>query len=243
MATTNAEQQQPEVIEPRRESIIVDAPHEKEGAKAEAPADYTKTIDKMGNELGELRKQNRELMQALQGLQQGSQAEPEKFSYEDNPTEFIQQAIGTAIEERLGPKLQVLESDLHQRRATTFDEKLSQTYPDWKETAQTEDFANWVKASPARTQMYVIADQNFDVDSATELMKRFRQDQAEAQKNQKGAIDAAGMVEGGGDSSGVKVYAASEVKHMMETDPEAYRRWLSTEGMAAYNDGRVDQNR
>ena len=51
MATTNAEQQQPEVIEPRRESIIVDAPHEKEGAKAEAPADYTKTIDKMGNQL------------------------------------------------------------------------------------------------------------------------------------------------------------------------------------------------
>lgn len=241
MATTEAAEKKPEILEPRK-SIVVDAPLEKEPEKPSEAPDYTKVIDRMGNELGDLRKQNRELQQMLQQMQAPKEEAP-TYSLDENPQEFIQQAVGQAIDERLGPKLQVLESDLNQRRGAAFDEKVARTYPDWKETVGDESFAEWVKASPARTQMYMIADQNFDVDSAVELIKRFRQDQAEAKQSESGAIQAAGMVDGGGDSGGAKVFAASEIKHLMETDPEAYRRWLSSEGMAAYRDGRVDQNR
>lgn len=244
MATTEAatDQAPADVVE-ARPSIVVDPPQQQAEQVADAAPNYVKTIDKMGNELGELRKQNRELQQLIQKMNAPQAESPTPVSFDSDPAAFVAQAVGQAIDERLGPQLQVLESDLHERRGAEFDRKVSEQYPDWKETAQSDDFVAWVKASQGRSQMYMIADKHFDSDSAVELLKRFKADQAEADESKTGAINAAGMVDGGGSADGVKVYAASEVKHMMETDPEAYRRWLAGDGMNAYRDGRVDQNR
>ena len=64
----------------------------------------------MGNELGDLRKQNRELQQMLQQMQ-APQEETPTYSLDENPQEFIQQAVGQAIEERLGVLLAVGDDD------------------------------------------------------------------------------------------------------------------------------------
>ncbi len=226
-----------------REPILVEAPQEKpaEPKPTEQP-DYTKTIDRMGNELGELRKQNAELMAQLTNMQ-APNVEAEKVSFESDPEGFIKQAVADALGQTVAPQLQVLESDLLGRKAEKFDEKLSTVYPDWKETAEQPDFAEWIKASPARAQMFQIADQNFDVDSAAELIKRYKQDQAERKAGEQGALAAAGIVESGGDSGGATVYAASEIMRMKQNDPAEYNRWLAGDGMKAYQEGRVDQNR
>lgn len=248
MATTEGAQQRPSNVQEvltssQRESIVVDAPANKPEADAKADKpDYVKTIDKMGNELGELRKQNRDLMAKLDTMQIPQREEAAPVSFEEQPEQFIQQSIQQALASQLGPQLQVLQSDLLERKSASFDKKLSESYPDWKETAKGDDFADWVKASPARVQMYKLADANFDVDSATELLKRFRQDQAEAKTNEQGALNAAGLVSGGGETGGARVYAASEIKKMINDDPDRYRQWLAGDGMRAYQEGRVDQN-
>lgn len=255
MATTEAaEQPNPgqsddAVLAPiQNRGILVDAPVDKapDDGKGQEADTTQATIDRMGNELGEARKAVKELTAQIEAMRQGQAAAnaPEPVSYEDDPAGYIQQAIDSALEHKLGPKLQVLESDLLVRQSEKFDQKVKEAYPDWQETAKMPEFADWVKASPARIQMYQIADRNFDVESTVELIKRFRQDQAEAQANQAGAINAAGLVEGGGNTdSGGRVYAASEIKRMINDDPEGYQRWLSTDGMRAYSEGRVDQNR
>ena len=230
----------------RNDSIIIDTPPPAE-AKQDTQSDGARQAqllaDRLGNELGQARKELKELRaQVEQSTFQVPQV-PEPVSYDEDPQKFIQQSIDDALKAHLGPKLQMLESDLLQRKSVTFDERLSETYPDWKESVNSEDFANWVKQSQARIQMYQIADQNFDVDSAHELLKRFKQDQAEAASNKQGALNAAGVVENGGDSGGARVYAASEIRKLIETDPQEYQRWMAGEGMAAYRDGRVDPNR
>jgi len=223
-------------------SILVEPPKQAEPEQAKPEFDPQKVIDRMGNELGELRKELRNANQRLAEIQAPAQ-DVEQVTFEEDPQAFIQQTIQQTLESTLAPKLQVLESDLLQRQSVKFDEKLSQTYPDWKETVKGDSFADWVQASPARLQMYQIADKNFDVESAAELLKRYKQDSAEAEANKQGAIGAAGLVQGGGDTGGARVYAASEISKMIQSDPEAYRRFMSGDGMKAYQEGRVDMNR
>ena len=223
-------------------SIIIEPPKQAEPEQAKPEFDPQKVIDRMGNELGELRKELRDANRRLAEMQAPSQ-EVEQVSFEDSPQQFIEQTIQRTLEANLAPKLQVLESDLLHRQSVKFDEKLSQTYPDWKETVKGDDFADWVQASPARLQMYQIADKNFDVESAAELLKRYKQDSAEAEANKQGAIGAAGLVRGGGDTGGARTYAASEIASMIQSDPEGYRRFMAGDGMKAYQEGRVDMNR
>jgi hypothetical protein len=258
MATTEATASEPRkndimddaVLVPNQgKSILVDAKNEEKAPKTEETPEYVKTIDRMGNELGELRKANKELQTKLEAVMQQGQAaqeasvRAEPVNFDDDPAGYVQQAVKAAMEEAIAPQLNVLADDLHRRKADAFDHAVSQSYPDWKETAQSEGFADWVKANPARMQMYQLADANFDSDSAVELLKRFRQDQADAKDSEQGAIQAAGLVSGGGSTGGKQVFAASEIRSMMQNDPEGYKRWMSQEGYKAYSEGRVDQSR
>lgn len=250
MATTENAAVRPadtqEVLQPSsKESIVVEAPKQQaEPSTEQSDAEkYRLLSDKLGNQLGETRKELKALrdqMEQMNTLQQVPEARP---TFEQDPEAFIQMAVRDAIGQGVAPTLEVLQSDLVMRKGEAFDQKLSETYPDWKETANSEDFANWVQANEARMQMYKIADQNYDTESAAELIKRFRQDSAQAEKDKQGAIAAAGLVSGGGDTGGARMYAASEVKRMMNDDPESYRRWLANDGMKAYQEGRVDQSR
>jgi len=225
-------------------SVLIEAPKqpEPEAERSSESVDFQKLSDRLGNELGEARKQLREMSQRLAEIQ-APQREVEQVTFQDDPEQFIQQTIQQTLESTLAPKLQVLESDLLQRQSVKFDESLSQTYPDWKETVKGDSFAEWVQQSPARLQMYQIADKQFDVPSAAELLKRYKQDVADAEATKQGALGAAGLVQGGGDTGGARVYAASEIAKMVENNPEEYRRWMAGDGIAAYREGRVDQSR
>ncbi len=225
-------------------SVLVETPKAPDPEPVQSDADKQRaTIDRMGNELGEARLAIKQLTEQLSQYTQPTADEPAQVTFEDDPQAFIQQTIQQTLESTLAPKLQVLESDLLQRQSTKFDQSLSETYPDWQDTVKTEDFASWVQANPARMEMYRIADKQFDVPSAVELLKRYKDDLTTAEANKQGAIGAASLVAGGGDTGGARVYAASEVSQMIQSDPEAYRRWMAGDGMKAYREGRVDSTR
>lgn len=233
-----------EVVSTERNSVVIEAPKPADPGPVESEADKMRaTIDRMGNELGEARRLLKEQSEQLAALATPKAPEEAPVSFEDNPQAFIEQTIQRTLEANLAPKLQVLESDLLNRQSVKFDELLSETYPNWRETIQEDTFASWVKASPARAQMYRTADSQFDVDSAVELLRMYKRDQAEAESAKAGAIGAAGLVEASGDTGGARTYAASEISRMVTDDPEGYRRFMAGDGMKAYQEGRVDRNR
>ena len=243
-ATNMAPEAVNEVVSTERNSVVVETPKQQEAQPEQSPADKQQaTIDRMGNELGEARRLIKEMSAQLAEYAKPQAQEVEQVTFEDNPQQFIEQTIQRTLESSLAPKLQVLENDLLNRQSVKFDEALSQTYPDWQDTVKASEFADWVQANPARMQMYRIADQEFDVQSAVELIKRYKDDLATSEANKQGAIGAAGLVQTGGDTGGARVYAASEISAMLRSDPEAYRRWMSGDGMKAYQEGRVDSSR
>jgi len=226
----------------RGEEILVNPPAEKPAKSEEDETpDYQKVADKLGNEVGELRK---ELKNAYARMEEftlaQNQPEPEpQVSYEEDPGRFIQQAIDKVLEERLGPQLQVLNSDLQRRVSGEFESEMNESQPGWQDVVNSDDFGNWLKVNPAMTTLVEKAARQFDVSSATEVVKRFKQDQELESKNRMGAFNAAAMSSGGSGEGAARIYAASEIQRMKSTDPEGYRLWLAGDGYTAYSEGRV----
>jgi len=125
-------------------------------------------------------------------------------------------------------------------------QKLTQEHPDYGQVASDPDFANWVKSSPVRINLFAKADGEFDYDSANELLTTYKQlrgikakqtsDAGETQR--KTNLKAAGVDIGGSGESGKRVYRRADLIRLKMTDPNRYEA-LSDEIMQAYADGRV----
>ena len=108
-------------------------------------------------------------------------------------------------------------------------------------------FAEWIKASKIRTQLFVAADQQYDADSADELFslwkerKQVVQQTANVEKQErKQQLKAAntGNARGSAEGTRKKVYRRADIIKLMKTDPERYQA-LSDEILTAYAEGRV----
>jgi hypothetical protein len=108
-------------------------------------------------------------------------------------------------------------------------------------------FAEWIKASKIRTQLFVAADQQYDSDSADELFTLWKERKVVAQQTadvekqaRKQTLKAASTGNARGSSQGTrkKVYRRADIIKLMRTDPDRYTA-LADEIMAAYAEGRV----
>ena len=108
-------------------------------------------------------------------------------------------------------------------------------------------FAEWIKASKIRTQLFVAADQSYDSDSADELFSLWKERKVVAQQTanvekqaRKQTLKAAstGNARGSAEGSRKKVYRRADIIKLMKNDPDRYQA-LSEEIMAAYAEGRV----
>jgi hypothetical protein len=125
-------------------------------------------------------------------------------------------------------------------------QKLAQEHPDFGQVASDPDFANWVKSSPIRINLFAKADGEFDYDSANELLTTYKQlrgvkakqtsDAGEATR--KTNLKAASVDVGGSGESGKRVYRRADLIRLKMTDPNRYEA-LSDEIMQAYAEGRV----
>jgi len=200
-----------------------------------------KLIDRQGKEVGEIRKLADELIkQNLSSNKQSIKEETPEVDFFENPKEAIRQTVDNH------PDVVAGRQAAYDFKKMQIQQKLAQEHPDFGQVASDPDFANWVKSSPVRINLFAKADGEFDYDSANELLTTYKQlrgvkakqtsDAGEATR--KTNLKAASVDVGGSGESGKRVYRRADLIRLKMTDPNRYEA-LSDEIMQAYSEGRV----
>ena len=202
-----------------------------------------KLLGRQSSEVGELRKVVDDYISTqTQQAPQQQHVEPEDdIDYFTDP----QAAVNRAIENH--PKIREAEQYTEQYKKQSSLATLQAKHPDMQTILNDPKFAEWIKASKIRTQLFVAADQQYDADSADELFTLWKERKVVAQQTaqvekqaRKQTLKAAntGNARGTGEGSRKKVYRRSDIIKLMKTDPERYQA-LSNEILTAYAEGRV----
>lgn len=206
-----------------------------------------KLIGRQAQEVGEVRKLADDLIKQQIGTKK---VEPETQVQEVDFFEDPNKAINQAVENN--PVLRQLKEQAEQQRVQNSLQLLSQKHPDYLEVAQSSDFGEWVKASKVRLNLFAAA-QNYDVDSADELLSTYKalkgvsqqRSQAAAEEltksdavQRKQTIKAASVQSGGSGETSQKIFRRSDILRLMMTDRARYND-LEPEIRQAYAEGRV----
>jgi hypothetical protein len=200
-----------------------------------------KLIGKQAQEVGEVRKLADELIRQNLGSkqQQIKQDEPEIDFFED-PKKAVQRTVDSH------PDILAARQATLEMKRSQIQQKLANEHPDFGDIAKDQDFANWVKSSPVRIELFKRADADFDYDSANELLSTYKQlrgvkkqqIEASGEATRKQNLKAVGVDVGGSGETNRKVYRRADLIRLKMQDPNRYDA-LSDEIMAAYAEGRV----
>jgi hypothetical protein len=200
-----------------------------------------KLIGKQAQEVGEVRKLADELIkQNLSSRQQQTRVEEPEVDFFENPQKAVQRTVDTHPD-----IIAARQATLEMKRAQ-IQQKLAQEHPDFGDIAKNEDFANWVKSSPVRIDLFKKADADFDYDAANELLSTYKELRSVKQKQTSDAgeatrkqnLRAVGVDVGGSGESSKRVYRRADLIRLKMQDPNRYEA-LSDEIMQAYQEGRV----
>jgi len=202
-----------------------------------------KLLGRQSGEVGELRKVVDDYISSQVPTQAPQQiVEPEEdIDYFTDP----QGAVNRAIENH--PKIREAEQYTVEYKKQSSLATLQAKHPDMQTILGDPKFAEWIKASKIRTQLFVAADQQYDSDSADELFTLWKERKVVAQQTadvekqaRKQTLKAASTGNARGSSQGTrkKVYRRADIIKLMRTDPDRYTA-LADEIMAAYAEGRV----
>ena len=202
-----------------------------------------KLLGRQSSEVGELRK----VVDDYISTQIQPQAPQQYVEPEDDIDYFTdpQGAVNRAIENH--PKIREAEQYTAQYKKQSSLATLQTKHPDMQTILKDPKFAEWIKASKIRTQLFVQADQQYDADAADELFSLWKERKTVAQQTaqvekqaRKQQVRAAntGNARGSAEGSRKKVYRRADIIKLMKNDPDRYQA-LSDEIMAAYAEGRV----
>ena len=240
----NEIQQEVEVEQPQEETSL---PDKYQGKSLEdivkMHQEAEKLLGRQSSEVGELRK----VVDDYISSQTQSAPQPQHVEPEDDIDYFTdpQAAVNRAIENH--PKIREAEEYSSNYKKQSALAELNNKHPDMQDILGDPKFADWIKASKIRTQLFVAADQEYDADSADELFslwkerKQVVQQTANVEKQErKQQIKAAntGNARGSAEGTRKKVYRRADIIKLMRTDPERYQS-LSEEILTAYAEGRV----
>lgn len=201
-----------------------------------------KLIGSQGSEVGELRKIVDDYITAQ--IQQTSQ----EAAPTEDPVDFFEdpeKAVSQAIEQHPTVKQAKEQTETMARQAA--QQQMLQKHPDAQQVLTNPAFANWVKDSQIRTELFVRADQQFDFNAADELLSTWKErnqvaqqtQQAEQQSRKQQVAQASTGSGSGANTGGAKrVYRRADIIKLMKNDPDRYDA-LSGEIMQAYREGRV----
>ena len=236
--------QQEEVEQPQEELSL---PEKYQGKSLEEVVqmhqEAEKLLGRQSSEVGELRKVVDDYISTqMQPTAPQQYVEPEDdIDYFTDP----QAAVNRAIENH--PKIREAEQYSAQYKKQTSLSMLQSKHPDMQDILNDPKFAEWIKASKIRTQLFVQADQGYDADAADELFSLWKERKTVAQQTaqvekqaRKQQVRAAntGNARGSAEGSRKKVYRRADIIKLMKNDPDRYQA-LSDEIMAAYAEGRV----
>ena len=240
-----ADEIQQEVEQPQEENPTV--PEKYQGKSLEEVVqmhqEAEKLLGRQSSEVGELRKVVDDYISSQTQLSAPQQpVEPEDdLDYFTDP----QAAVNRAIENH--PKIRQAEQYSAQYKKQTSLAQLQTKHPDMQNILSDDKFANWIKASKIRTQLFVAADQNYDADAADELFTLWKERKTVAKQTaavekqaRKQQIKAAntGNAQGSSETSRKKVYRRADIIKLMKDDPDRYQA-LQPEIMKAYAERRV----
>ena len=202
-----------------------------------------KLLGKQSSEVGELRKVVDDYIQAQLSQQQApvQQQEEDDIDFFTDP----KSAVSKAIENH--PKIREAEEYTQHYKKQSALAQLQAKHPDMQSILQDNNFAEWIKGSKVRTQLFVQADQQYDYDAADELFSLWKERAQVAQqtanvekqaRKQQLKSASTGNARGSGEGQRKKVYRRADIIKLMKTDPERYQA-LSEEIFKAYAEGRV----
>jgi len=237
--------QQEEVEQPQEEEPSL--PEKYQGKSLEDVVqmhqEAEKLLGRQSSEVGELRKVVDDyISQSITTTAPQQYVEPEDdIDYFTDP----QAAVNRAIENH--PNIKEAEQYTAEYKKQSSLAALQSKHPDMQDILSDNSFAEWIKASKIRTQLFVQADQQYDADAADELFTLWKDRKTVAQQTanvekqaRKQSLKAAntGNARGSAEGSRKKVYRRADIIKLMRTDPDRYQA-LSDEIMAAYAEGRV----
>ena len=246
------EQQEPEQSDdfdndPVEQETQSEVPDKYKGKSAEdlvrMHQEAEKLLGRQSSEVGELRQVVDSYIQTQLSNQQAPQQQEtvDVVDFFSDPEEAVKRAIDNH------PKIREAENISKQYQKTTALSQLQQDHPDMQNILTDDKFAEWIKGSKIRTQLYVQADKQYDYEAAHELFtlwkerKQVVQQTANAEKQgRKQAVKNAstGAATGSSETKTRKIYRRADIIKLMRTDPERYQS-LSDEIMKAYQEGRV----
>ena len=202
-----------------------------------------KLLGRQSSEVGELRKVVDDYISTSIATPAPQQyVEPEDdIDYFTDP----QGAVNRAIENH--PRIREAQQYTEQYKKQSSLATLQAKHSDMQDILSNPKFAEWIKASKIRTQLFVAADQGYDADSADELFSLWKERKTVAKQTanverqaRKQTLKAAstGNARGSAEGSRKKVYRRADIIKLMKNDPDRYQA-LSEEIMAAYAEGRV----
>lgn len=200
-----------------------------------------KELGRQNAEVGEIRKLADELIKSQ--LSKPETKPVAEVDFFENPQEAIRQAVET------NPRVLAAEQyALNAQKAQTV-QALAQKHPDYTQVVQDADFANWIKASKVRVQLFQAAE-NFNLDAADELLSTYKQlksinkpqvkepPSAEEKAARTSSMQAAAVDTGGSGESGKKVYRRTDLIRLKMRDPAKFKD-MQDEIDLAYQQGRV----
>ena len=207
-----------------------------------------KLIGRQAQEVGETRKLVDDLIK--QQLGATNKQQPETNVQEVDFFEDPNKAINNAVENN--PAILALKQQAEQARQQQALTTIATKHPDYIDIVNNQDFADWVKSSKVRVQLFVNA-QNYDTDAADELLSTYKAlkgvQQQKTQSNadelanvdkaqRKQTIKAASVQAGGSGETSQKIFRRSDILRLMMTDRARYND-LEPEIRQAYAEGRV----
>ena len=236
-------QEEPQVEETPQEEEIPDKYKGKSTAEiVRMHQEAEKLLGKQSGEVGELRSVVDNYIQTQLDTNTPATQEPEEdIDFFSDPDKAVERAI------KNHPSIKAAEAQTQQYKQQTAQAQLQQRHPDMQEILQDGKFADWIKGSKIRTQLFVQADQQYDAEAADELFTTWKERQqvvgqtvANEKASRKEAVKTAstGGAKGSGETASKKVYRRSDIIKLMQTDPDRYLA-LSPEIERAYAEKRV----
>ena len=240
----------------------VETPEEEQPQQPEVPEKYQgKSVEdlvqmhqelekfsgKQSTEVGELRKVVDDYIQTQLSVQQAPQQQQQQDDNDDDVDFFVdpKTAVSRAIDNH--PKIKEAQAYTQQYKQQATLAQRKSSHPEMEQILQDPKFAEWIKGSKVRTQLFVQADQAYDYDAAHELFSLWKdrnqvvQQTAQAERAaRKSQVKSAntGNARGTAEGSRRKVYRRADIIKLMRTDPERYQS-MSDELLKAYSEGRV----
>lgn len=236
----------PEEEQPLEEEAESDIPEKYRGKSVEELVQMHQELEKFSGkqstEVGELRSVVDSYIQT-----QLSEQAPQPQQEDEDVDFFVdpKDAVNRAIENH--PKIRQAEEYAAAQKKQATLAQLKSDYPDMEQVLQDPKFAEWIKGSKIRTQLFVQADQGYDYDAANELFALWKERSSVAKQTasvekqaRKNTLKSASTGTARGTSEGTrrKVYRRADIIKLMKTDPERYQS-MSDEILQAYAEGRV----